>query len=123
MPKPSPIWIAEDSLDSYACVLLNDYVPWARGDASPFFHALIGGDMFAVDKSKVHEFLIRHQDRVFITYDAAVFHKACLTASVLDDEKQAVWDLSRRFRLWDLALLKMRINYASKGFVKNGEQV
>ncbi len=122
MPKPSPIWIAEESLDSYVYVLLNAYVPWTCGDSSLLFHARIGDDVFKVNASEAHDFIVRHQDHTFITYDAIAFHAACLAVASNDDERRAVWDLSRRFRLWDLALLEMRIGYASTGIVKKVEK-
>ena len=118
MPKPSPIWIADESLDSHAYVLLNDYVPWNRGDSSPLFYAWIDDDVFGVNENNVYEFLFRCWNRTFITYDAVAFHTACLTAAGNTAERQAVWDLSRQFRLWDIALLEMRINYAFTGTVK-----
>lgn len=120
MPKPLPIWIAEEALESYVYVLPGEYYPQAG--SQPLFYAKVGDELLKVDKNTVHDFLLRYCDRVFITYDAIAFHAACLNAIGGVNQRQAVWDLSRRFRLWDLALLKMRINYASSGFVQKIEK-
>lgn len=115
MPRPIRPWITEENLDSYVYVLPNRYVSQDNEDRSAVFHARTGRHVEAVSSEDVAEFLGRHLGHTVVTYDAVELHKTCL--GLLDSScKRLIWDFSKNYRLWDVALIERRTEYAHTRF-------
>lgn len=113
VPEP---WTREDVLQRYVYVLLPQYF-FSNATDDIMFYAYVDGVDVKVRRDTVQQFFADHVDRTFITYDALAFHRVCMDAFADSRKDQvAVWRLSRDYRLWDVAFLARRIEYAEKGY-------
>lgn len=109
-------WTCEEALRRYVYVLLPQYFSSNATDGA-LFYAFIDGVEVIVRPEMLQQFFADHADQTFITYDASTFHRICTdTFSDSREGHVAVWQLSSDYRLWDVALLALRIEYAEKGF-------
>lgn len=114
-PAPEP-WTCEEALRRYVYVLLPQYFSPNAAD-SILFYACVDGCEIEVRSETAQQFFADHTDRTFITYDALAFHRICINAFEGSRKLQStVWCLSHDYRLWDVALLARRVEYAEKGF-------
>ena len=109
-------WTNVEALRRYVYVLLPQYYSQDTAEGV-LFYACVDDRQIEIRPETVEQFFADHAHRTFITYDGLAFHLACIKAFNGSRENQAaIWRLSRDCRLWDVALLEMRIQYAHEGF-------